>query len=70
MTCGKHQLLYKIDILYNKGEGMTIVGLSAVSGPEDLEGTCMVMIGATVASEFVSCTGSFLLYQMDKEHRA
>lgn len=46
----------------------TVVGLTALTGSDDLEGTCLVMIGATVISEFLSCTGSFILYQMDKRH--
>lgn len=44
---------------------LTICGLTAVSLQDNLEGICLVMIGATVISEFLICIGSYLLYRID-----
>lgn len=44
---------------------LTLCGLTAVSAQNDLEGICLVMIGATVISEFLTCIGSYLLYRID-----
>lgn len=45
---------------------LTVLGLTALVSQDDLEGTCLVMIGATAVSEFLACIGSYVLYQMDR----
>ena len=44
----------------------TVIGLTLLIQQDDLEGTCLVMIGATVISEFLSCMGSYVLYRLDR----
>lgn len=45
---------------------LTICGLTAIGTQDNMEGVCLVMIGATGISEFFSCVGSYLLYRMDR----
>lgn len=45
---------------------LTVCGLTAVTVQDSLEGICLVMIGATVISEFLTCIGSYLIYRIDR----
>lgn len=45
---------------------LTVGGLMAAVTQDNLEGVCLVMIGATVISEFFTCVGSYILYRLDR----